>query len=127
MDKGSNIDELFVDQSTRTATIVYKDKEWDFTVRELTWKEKGDCMTAATKIDIKGKKGGNPSKIVSMDMPAYNIAYMMKAIVKAPFPVNVASFMRLDEAFGDLLVDAVVDTEDLDDDTEGNSEDMLEV
>ena len=127
MDKGSNPDELFADQSTRTETIIYKDKEWDFTVRELTWKEKGDCMTAATKIDIKGKKSGNASKIVSMDMPAYNIAYMMKAIVKAPFPVNIASFMKLDDVFGDLLVDAIVDPEDVDDDTEGNSEGTSEV
>ena len=126
MEKGTNADELFADQNTRVETIVYKDKEWEFTIRDLTWKEKGDCMTAATKIDIGGKKS-KKTKSVRMDMPSYNIAYMMKAIVKAPFPVNMASFMKLDDEFGDLLVDAIVDPEGRDEDEEGNSEIMSEV
>lgn len=125
--KGTNADELYADQNTRVETIVYKDKEWEFTVRDLTWIEKGNCMTAATKIDIAGSKKGKRTKSLRMDMPSYNIAYMMKAIVKAPFPVNMASFMKLDDEFGDLLVDAIVDPEGRDEDEEGNSETMLEV
>lgn len=125
--KGTNADELFADQNTRDVVVVYKDKEWTFSVRALTWKERGDCMTAATKIDIEGQRKGKKTKSLRMDMPSYNIAYMMKAIVKAPFPVNMATFMKLDGKFGDLLVDAVVDPEGRDDDEEGNSDDMLEV
>lgn len=127
MEKGTNAEELFTDQNTRDIVVVYKDKEWEFTVRDLTWKEKGDCMTAATKIDIAGKRNGKKTKSVKMDMPSYNIAYMTKAIVKAPFAVNMASFMKLDEEFGDLLVDAVVDPEGHDEDEEGNSEEQSEV
>lgn len=127
MEKGTDVSELYADQATRVEIIIYKDKEWEFTVRDLTWKEKGDCMTAATKLDISGKKKGKKTKSVRMDMPAYNIAYLMKTIVNAPFPVNMASFMKLDDEFGDLIVDAFVDPEGMDDDEEGNSEDTSEV
>ena len=130
MEKGIDIEELFADQNTREESIVYKGKEWDFTIRDLTWKEKGDCITAATKIDIKGKKKGQKggsSKIATLDMPAYNISYLMKTVVKAPFAVNMASFMKLDSEFGDTIVDAFVDPEGRDEDEEGNSEEQLEV
>ena len=120
MEKGTNTEELFVDQRTRKVIVEFNDKEWDFEVKDLTWKERGDCMTAATRIDIKGGKGKNVSKIATMDMPAYNIAYMMKAIVKAPFPVNMASFMKLDERFGEVIVDTIVDPEGMTDDDVGN-------
>lgn len=112
MEKGIDYKELFANQDAREVTIVFNDKEWDFTVRELTWKQKGDCSTAGTVLDL-GAKGKN--KTVRMDMPAYNIAYLTKAIVKAPFPINAASFMALGDEFGDLLVAAIVDPETSDD------------
>lgn len=125
--EGTDANKLFVDQSTSEVVIEYKGENWRFTVRPLSWKEKGDAMTAATKLDITGSKKGKKTKSVRMDMPAYNTAYLMKAIVKAPFAVNMASFMKLDGEFGDLLVDAIVDPEGRDEDEEGNSETMLEV
>lgn len=126
MDKGIDENELFTDQSTREVTIVYKDKEWDFSVRSLTWKENGDVMRQAAKMDIGGRKG--EKKSISMDMTAYNIAYLTKAIVKSPFKnLSMSTFMKLDEKFGDLLVDAIVDPEGMDDDEEGNLEDQSEV
>lgn len=120
--EGTDANKLFADQGTSDVVIEYKGENWTFGVRALTWKEKGDAMTAATKIDIDGKRKGKKTKSVKMDMPAYNIAYMMKAIVKAPFPINMASFMKLDGEFGDILVDAIVDPEGLTDDDEGNSD-----
>jgi hypothetical protein len=123
MVKGTDANKLFTDQVTRNITIEYKGEEWDFTVRDLGWKEKGDCITAGTKVNITGKKA-NAKKTITMDMPSYNIAYLMKAIVKAPFSVNVASFMKLDNEFGDLLVEAVINPEG--DDEEGNSEEQSE-
>jgi len=123
MDKGTKADELYASQDTRVVTIVYKDKEWDFTVRDLTWKQKGDCITAGMKVAIEGK---GKTKHMTMDGPAYNIAYMMKAIVKAPFPVNMASFMKLDSDFGDLLVDAIVNVETDNGEDLGNSNEPSE-
>lgn len=126
MNKGTDTSKLFTDQSTKEISVEYKGDEWDFTVRELGWKEKSDCVTAGTKVNITGKKS-NAKKTITMDMPAYNIAYLMKAIVKAPFPLNMATFMKLDDKFGSLLVDAIVDPEGRDDDEEKNLEEQLEV
>ena len=125
MKKGTDANDVFTEQNTREISIDFKGKEWDFTVRELGWKEKGDCVTAGTKINIIGKKG-NAKKTITMDMPSYNIAYLMKAIVKAPFSVNMASFMKLDDKFGTMLVEAIIDPEGRDDE-EGNSDEQLEV
>ena len=125
--EGTDVNKLFTNQDTTNVGIEYKGENWQFTVKSLTWKEKGDCMTAATKIDIAGQRKGKKTKSLRMDMPSYNIAYMMKAIVKAPFPVNMASFMKLDEEFGDLLVDTIVDPEGRDEDEEGNSDGTSEV
>ena len=126
MKKGTDIEKLFTDQKTRELTIEYKGEEWDFTVRELGWKEKGDCVTVGTKVNITGNKS-NAKKTVTMDMPSYNIAYMMKAVVKAPFTINLASFMKLDDKFGSMLVDAIVDPEGRDDEEEGNLDEQSEV
>ena len=124
MVKGTDANKLFADQQTREIIIPFAGEEWYFTLRDLSWKEKGDCVTAGTKVNITGSKK-NPKKTVTMDMPSYNIAYLMKAIVKAPFPVTAVSFMKIDEKFGDLLVEAIVEPEG--DDDLGNSEEPLEV
>ena len=121
MEKGTNADELFVDQKTRKITIEYKNKEWDFIVRDLSWKEKAACITAGTIINITGKKK-MAKKTVTMDMCAYNQEYLMKSIVKAPFSVTPVSFMKLDGEFGDLLVEAIIEPESGDDEEMGNSE-----
>lgn len=124
--KGSDINKLYTDQMTRDITIDFKGEGWDFTVRDLTWKEKGQCVTDGTDIKITGNKK-NSKKSIQMNMVSYNISYMMKSVVKAPFPVTIPSFMKLDADFGELLVAAIVNPEDMGDDEEGNSEDQLEV
>lgn len=118
MEKGTDQNELFVNQNIKDIVIEYNGKEWDFQVRNLTWKERGDCMTAATKIDIDKRN----NKSVRVDMPSYNIAYLMKAIVKAPFPVKMPSFLKLDEAVGEKLVEAIIGSGDESELDEGNSE-----
>ena len=124
--EGTDVNKLFTSQDTRNVDIEYKGENWRFVVRELTWKERGDVMKQAAKIDIGGKKGSNKS--IAMDMTSYNITYMMKAIVKSPFgSLTMATFMKLDEKFGNLMVDAIVDPEDMTDEEEGNSEDACEV
>lgn len=123
--EGTDANKLFANQEVQEVVIEYKNENWRFSVRELTWREKGNCMTEATRIDIDGKRKGKKTKSVRMDMPAYNTAYLMKAIVKAPFAINMASFMKLDEEFGDLLVDAIVDPEGRNEDEEKNYGDTL--
>lgn len=118
MEKGTDQNDLFVDQNTKNIVIEHNGKEWDFTVRNLTWKEKGDCMTAATKIDIDGRN----NKSVRVDMPSYNIAYLMKAITKAPFPVKMSSFLKLNEIVGEKLVEAIIGMGDESELDEGNLE-----
>lgn len=110
---GTDSNELFVNQNTEDIQIEFKDKIWQFTIRELTWKETGDCDTAAIKVKVAGTKN-KPVTSTALDMTAYNIAYLQKAIVKSPFPITPASFLRLDSKFGDLLVAAVI-KDDIDD------------
>ena len=110
MKKGTDTNKLFVDQKQQEITIDFAGEEWDFTVRQLTWKEKQDCILSAQKIDVSGSKQ-NPIKSIKVDSGSYNITYLMKAIIKAPFPMTMASFLKLDGDFGDLLVDAIIKDE----------------
>lgn len=110
---GTDPNELFVSQNTEDIEIVYNGKRWQFTIRELTWKEEGDCETAAINLKVTGSKR-NPTQNVQMDPGAYNMAYLQKAIVKSPFPITIKSFLRIGEEFGDLLVAAVIKDGDVD-------------
>ena len=117
---GTDSNELFVDQKHKEITIPYKGKNWKFTIRQLSWREKSECIKAGTVVNIAGNKK-NPKKTITMDMNGYNTAFLMKSLVKAPFSVTLQSFMKLDAEFGDLLTDAVIEP-DFDDDAEGNSD-----
>ena len=113
---GTDSNELFASQDTQEIVIPYKGKNWKFTTRQLTWKEKSECIKAGTEVNITRNK-----KTITMNMNGYNVAYLMKSLVKAPFPVTPVSFMKLDADFGDLLADAVIEP-DSGDDAEGNSD-----
>lgn len=125
--EGTDENKLFADQNTRTIIIEYKGENWTFEVRELSWKQKGDCVTAGTKVNInKGRNGAEKS--ITMDMMAYNIAYLLKAVVKSPFKTfNMATFIKLGDEFGTLMVNAIIDSGAQTDDEEKNSEIMSEV
>ena len=102
---GTDESELYADQNERTVIIPYKGKKWEFTVRDLTWAEH---QTIASKM-ARMRVSGNRAADATVDVLEGNITYLMKAIIKAPFPVNRAAFLRLDKDFGRLLVRYIIE------------------
>lgn len=105
--EGTNPEELFTSQEIHKVEIPYKGKMWKIEYVDLTWKQKNDCITSAHKLQVSGTKK-KPIQSVRLDPGEYNLSYLMKALKKAPFPITMGSFMKMDDAFGDLLVDAVI-------------------
>ena len=118
---GTDESELYADQNERTVIIPYKGKKWEFTVRDLTWAEH---QTIASKM-ARMRVSGNRAADATVDVLEGNITYLMKAIIKAPFPVTRASFLRLDKDFGRLLVEYIIEGK-TDGRDEKNSEQLLE-
>jgi len=102
---GTDENELYADQNERIVVIPYKGKRWEFTVRDLTWAEH---QTIASKM-ARMRMGGKGATDAMVDILEGNIAYLLKAIVKAPFPLTRASFLRLDKEFGRLLVQYIIE------------------
>ena len=119
---GTDESELYADQNERTVIIPYNGKKWEFTVRDLTWAEH---QTIASKM-ARMRVSGNRAADATVDVLEGNITYLMKAIIKAPFPANRASFLRLDKDFGRLLVRYIIENE-TDGRDEKNSEQLSEV
>ena len=119
---GTDESDLYADQNERTVIIPYKNKKWEFIVRELTWAEH---QTIASKM-ARMRVGGSGAADATVDVLEGNITYLTKAIIKAPFPVNRATFLRLDKDFGRLLVAYIIEGK-TDGSDEKNSEQPSEV
>ena len=51
LEVGTDPSELYANQETQELVIVHNDKTWIFKYRELSWKEKYDCVDAAASMD----------------------------------------------------------------------------
>ena len=102
---GTDESELYADQNEQTVIIPYKGKKWEFTVRDLTWAEHQTIASKMARMRVSANKAAD----ATVDILEGNIAHLMKAIIKAPFPVNHATFLRLDKNFGRLLVRYIIE------------------
>jgi len=122
MPKGIDESDLYANQNERIVNIPYNGKRWEFIIRELTWAEH---QTIASKM-AKMRMGGRGVSDATVDVLEGNIAYLTKAIIKAPFTVNRVSFLKLDKEFGRLLVKYIIEGK-TDEDDEKNFEQPSEV
>jgi hypothetical protein len=116
MEIGTDVTELFTNLEHRDIDIEYKDKIWQFTIRDLTWTEKNNIISQSA--GISGKKGSSKA---TFDVNKYNQMYLEKCVVKAPFEINKMNIFKLNEEFGDLLISTLVDkAEQIEEEEEGN-------
>ena len=102
---GVDVSDLYADQTERQTVIPYKGKQWELSVRELTWAEHQTIASRMAQMRItKGK-----SADATMNILEGHIAHLLKAITKAPFPITRAFFLQVSPAFGRLLVQYVVE------------------
>ena len=103
---GSDINDVIADITPKPVEFEYNGKLWQFKVRSLTWVEKNKLISQSV-MRVGGKNGG-----ASFDVNKYNMLYLEKAVVESPFLLNKVNLLQLDEAFGDLLVENLVDSGD---------------
>ena len=116
MEIGTDISELFASSEHRDIDIEYKNKIWQFTIRDLTWAEKNQIISQSA--GISGKKGSSKA---TFDVNKYNQMYLEKCVIKAPFEMNKMNILKLNEEFGDLLISTLVDkAEKIEEEEEGN-------
>lgn len=100
MEIGTNVNELFVNEQNENIDIEYNEKIWQFVVRDITWSEKNQIISKSANM------GRNNE--ASFDVNKYNLLYLEKAVVKAPFEMNKMNILKLSAEFGDLLIDKIV-------------------
>lgn len=115
MEKGTDINELFVNEQNETIEIEFNNKIWEFVVRDITWSEKNQIISKSAGMN--GKKGNTQT---TFDINVYNQLYLEKSIVKAPFEMTKANILRLDADFGDLLIEKIVNRKEITEEEEGN-------
>lgn len=108
--EGTNPEELFADQTQSIIYVPYKGKKWKFTVRELTWDEEGELISASTKMTMKRGQKGQAEAVFSVN--TYNWLHIKKRVVKAPFQLNEATRRQISPAFGELMVQYLVAARD---------------
>jgi hypothetical protein len=114
---GTDVSDLYADQNERTVIIPYKNKQWELSVRELTWAEHQTIASRMAQMRITNGKSAD----ATMNILEGHIAHLLKAIKKAPFPITRAFFLQVSPAFGRLLVKYVIESAPSEDE-EKNSE-----
>jgi hypothetical protein len=123
MPSGTDADELFTDQTTKTVFVPYKGKKWEFEVRALTWEEEGELVSASTKMSV--KKGQKGQAEAAFAVNTYNWLHIKKRVVKGPFPINEATRRKISPAFGNLMVQYLVTSDDdVSEDESKNSDEL---
>lgn len=102
MEIGTDANELFASIEPRKIEIEFNNKVWIFKVRDITWSEKNQIISQSAGISG-GKKGKT-----TFDINKYNSLYLQKCVVDAPFEMTPTNILRLDEKFGDLLIEQIV-------------------
>ena len=120
---GTDVNELFTDLTEKPISILYKGKKWDFTVRELTWEEEGELVSASTKMSMKRGQKGQAEAAFAVN--TYNWLHIKKRVVKAPFPMNEATRRKISPEFGELMIQYIVKADDdVSEDESKNSDEL---
>lgn len=100
MEIGTDVNELFVSTVNKNIDVVYNEKIWKFVVRDLTWSEKNNLISKSARVE--------KNKSATFDVNKYNQLYLEKAVVESPFEMTKVNILKLNDEFGDLLIDAIV-------------------
>ena len=96
LEVGTNPGDLFTDTDEKTLEIFHKGKKWIFKYKDLSWKEKYDCVDEAANID--GDK-------FSFSLGKYYIVALGKMLTHSPIvPITETTLGRLDKDVGAQLL-----------------------
>jgi len=94
----------------KTIQVKWEEKDVNIVVKEITWKEKTDCIR-------KAMKGANGVRNQRVD-PILQKEYMMAASIKeAPFEATVENIGKLNSRDGEKLFKVYSDLNDYDDES----------
>ena len=110
-EEGTDLNELFATQETKTKVITHNDKAWVFHYRELTWAEKNKIVSQATVM------GRNRDAHFEVDK------YLRLSFLKMELELNghkltAIELVKLDEKVGNLLEDIVPKAQEIVEDEE---------
>ena len=103
MEKETDINDLLISDVTEEITIEFKNKEWTFVVKDITWAQEGAIQSKSMSIEIKNKK-----PVAKFNPHIYNHEYLKAAVVSGPIVMNEINLLRLDKDFGDMLVQTII-------------------
>jgi len=96
LEEGTNPGDLFTDAEEKTLEIVHKNKKWVFKYKDLSWKEKYDCVDEAANID---------GESFSFSLGKYYIVALGKMLTYSPIqPISETTLGRLDKDVGAQLL-----------------------
>lgn len=97
----SDISKLHVRSEPIEVVIKYMGDEYVFKVKDISWTRRNDIISKATTIDRDGKS--------HMDMDKYTRELLCEVLIEAPWGKTThMELSKLNQAFGDALVNAVM-------------------
>ncbi len=104
LELGINASELFASVDEKELEIVHNGKKWIFKYRDLSWKEKYDCVDAATSLT--GDDFG-------FSLGKYYIIALTKMLTSSPItPLTETTISKLDKDVGAQLLAIVPNPSD---------------
>ena len=99
-EEGTDLNELFATQETKTKIITHNDKAWVFHYRELTWAEKNKIVSQATVMDR--------NKDAHFEVDKYlRLSFIKMELELNGHKLTAIELVKLDEKVGNLLEDIV--------------------
>lgn len=96
LEVGTDPGELYANEEIQELEIVHKGKKWVFKYKDLSWKQKYDCVDAATVMD-----GEN----VGFFIGKYYVLALTKMLVDSPIkPLTETTISKLDKNVGAQLL-----------------------
>ena len=99
LEAGTNPGDLFTETEEKTLEIVHKNKKWVFKYKDLSWKDKYDCVDAAASIE---------GEDFSFSLSRYYMTALGKMLTHSPIqPLTETTISRLDKDVGAQLISIV--------------------
>lgn len=94
----------------KTIKIHWEEQEVDIVIKEITWKEKTDCIRKAMKVNNTGRSQGR-----TVDPILQKELMMVASIKQAPFEPSLDNLAKMSSRDGEKIFKVYSDLNDYDD------------